>query len=108
MILKRIDPLSCGKVMGLLSVVVGLIFGVLHAATFGIIQGFLTAMSGEFEMLPVGPFFGIGMVVVMPITYGIFGFLSGLIGSVIYNLVARAFSGIRIELVETHTRMGEA
>jgi hypothetical protein len=90
--LKRIDPVSCGMLMGVVLAVVGLFAGGLFflLSLFGLLQE-----GGAFAML-----FGLGAIVVMPILYGVFGFLQGLIGAFIYNLAAGAMGGIKIELAQ--------
>ncbi len=46
----------------------------------------------------LGLLFGVGAVVVMPIVYGLLGFVSALVGAALYNLVARVTGGIELEL----------
>jgi hypothetical protein len=88
--LRRIDPVSCGMLMGVVVAVAGLIAGVLlfFLSLFGTFQE-----GGAWGML-----FGVGAIVVLPILYGVFGFLQGVIGAFIYNLAAGAMGGIKIEL----------
>jgi hypothetical protein len=42
--------------------------------------------------------FGVGAVFLLPIVYGIMGFLGGVITAVIYNLAAGAVGGLEVEL----------
>jgi hypothetical protein len=44
-----------------------------------------------------GAMFGVAGIIVMPILYGVFGFIFALIGAVIYNVVAGIAGGIEIE-----------
>lgn len=48
-----------------------------------------------------GLLFGVGSVIFLPVFYGILGFVSGLIGALLYNGAARLIGGIEIELEET-------
>jgi len=42
--------------------------------------------------------FGMVFAVAMPIMYGVFGFIGGALGAVLYNLVAGWVGGIEVEL----------
>ena len=39
-----------------------------------------------------------GMGVLMPVIYGVMGFILGVIGAAVYNLVARWIGGIELEV----------
>ena len=43
-----------------------------------------------------GMMFGFGIL--MPVIYGVFGFVGGIIMAVIYNLIARWIGGIEVEV----------
>ena len=96
--LKRIGPLSCAKMAGVLYAALGLIFGffVSAAALFGVALG--AGASDEPGMAVFGLLFGVGAIVVLPIVYGLLGFVSALVGAALYNLVARVTGGIELEL----------
>lgn len=75
-------------------------------ALFGlIIGGFFTlfslagmaAAAGQGND-PTAILFGAGAVIVIPLLYGFFGFIGGIITALIYNLVAMVFGGVEIEL----------
>jgi len=51
-------------------------------------------------MLSPTPSLGIGMLVMMPIFYTLFGFLFSLLGAWIYNLVAARIGGFEFQTVE--------
>ncbi len=85
--------------LGVLSV--GLLMGVLYGL-FGLIAGlFITlisvAVSGAFDQSGFGFLFGIGSIIILPIFYGILGFLGGLIFALIYNLAGTFTGGIEME-----------
>ena len=42
--------------------------------------------------------FGAGAVVMFPIIYAVIGFIGGIIGAAIYNLVAKWVGGIEVEV----------
>lgn len=94
--LRRIGPLSAGKVLGAMGFIMGLLVGL-----FTIIVSMATsAFFGDFfeDSSMLSSIFGIGSLLVMPFIYGIIGFLQGLIGAWLYNLIAQFLGGIRLEL----------
>jgi hypothetical protein len=91
MIVNRVGPVSCAKIVGLLYAIVGLLMGgviSLIAVTFGFIPG----------RDPGDPIFGMAAVVFFPIAYGITGFVTTLIGAWLYNGLAGLVGGVEIEL----------
>ena len=42
--------------------------------------------------------FGVGAVIILPLFYGILGGIFAALGAMLYNLIARFFGGIRIDL----------
>lgn len=95
MILRRIGPFSCAKVSAILYLIVGLIVG----AIFSIISLLASSMGGESEFSGMmGMLFGVGSIIFFPIFYGILGFVGGLIGAALYNLVAGMVGGFELDL----------
>jgi hypothetical protein len=94
MVIKRIAPLSCGKVAGVLYGVMGLFVGVLVsvATTIGGLVG-----NDAFGAM-AGGLVGIGAIVLLPIFYGGLGFLVAVIASWLYNLAAGLIGGIEIDV----------
>ncbi|MEM9353250.1 MAG: hypothetical protein AAGA92_09570 [Planctomycetota bacterium] len=94
MVLKRIDPFSCGQVLGVLYAAFGLVFGGFFS---------LVAVLGAAAQQDGGPgaaggiIMGVAAVVIMPVMYGVMGFLGGLIGAFLYNLAAGFIGGVRVE-----------
>ena len=94
--IRRIGVLSTAKVLGVLYALLGLIFGALFTCIS--LFGALAARSvfgeggGDF-----GALFGIGAIIVLPILYGILGFIGGAIMAALYNLVAGWVGGIELE-----------
>ena len=90
--LKRVAPLSAGKVLALVYGAMGLIF-----IPFFLLMSALTAnlppqQRGIFALI------GTGMAIAMPVFYAVMGFLFGVIGAAIYNLVAKMVGGIEVEV----------
>ena len=100
MILKRIEPVSCAKISGLLYAVLGIIMALFFAMFAG-----CSAMLGgpsEFGDFPFfGGLMGIGSFIFFPIFYGILGFIGGLIMALLYNWLAGLLGGIEIEIEGT-------
>jgi hypothetical protein len=101
--IRRFGVLSVGKVMGLLYAVIGLLAGAIFAlmSLFG--AAFTSALQESGAPAFIGVLFGFGAIVILPIFYGIIGFLGGVISSAIYNLMAGATGGIEMELTSPAT-----
>ena len=100
MVLRRIGILSCGKILGIVYAVIGLIVGgiISLVALFG---GFANAVSSEAAAPAlVGLLLGAGAVVFAPIVYGVMGFIGGIIGAAAYNLGAKVAGGLELELTQ--------
>lgn len=91
MIIKRFNVLKLAIFQGALMAAFGLIAG-LFVLLFGSMMG---AMGGSGMPGMLG---GVGAVIILPILYGVFGFVAGAIGAFIYNLVANVVGGIEIEV----------
>ncbi|HEX6043355.1 MAG TPA: hypothetical protein VFZ22_02615 [Pyrinomonadaceae bacterium] len=101
MTIKRFGVFSVAKMYGLLMFVAGLIIGVIYgvilivfgAAITGLSPGEGAAASGVSTVV-----LGIIMMIALPITYGLFGFIGGAIGALIYNVMAGIIGGVKFEL----------
>ena len=96
--IKRIEPISYGKIQGAIGLLVGLIIGGFFALMSVVGVGLGSTMAGR-QGAGAGVFaivFGIGAVVFLPLFYGIAGFVAGVIGALFYNLVARFAGGLEI------------
>jgi hypothetical protein len=90
--LKRIAPLSAGKVLTLLYGAMGLLFMPLFLL-LSVITSRLPHSQGGLPLV-----FGIGFALAAPVIYAVMGFLIGVIGAAIYNLVAKLVGGIEVEV----------
>ena len=91
--LRKIGVLSYAKISAVLSAIMGLVFGVLEA-----ISGAVISSSGTAPQEALG-LFGVlsyAVIIVMPIAYAIIGFIFGIVGAFIYNLVAKGIGGIEM------------
>jgi hypothetical protein len=89
-IIKRIDPISYAKVQGVLCALLGLIFGI-GIALIGMVGGSL----GGGGMLR-----GLGLlaIIVVPILYGLFGFIATIIAALLFNMAAGWVGGIKLDV----------
>ena len=96
---KKIDIISTAKVYGVITAIAGFFVG-LGIAVFGSMMSY-AALMGAGTMAPqMSILGGLGAlaIIVMPIMYGVLGFIIGAIGAFIYNLIADHVGGIQIEL----------
>jgi hypothetical protein len=84
--IKRVQPVPLGKIVGVLSAIVGL-----FELAFTLVGSHEQAVHGW------SLFSGAGAVL-LPIVYGVGGFLYGLIVAVLYNILASLVGGIVIEV----------
>lgn len=96
MILRRIGAVSLGKVFGILYALLGLVIGALFALLSLVGAGIGAAASGDEAWL--GAFFGVGAIIILPIFYGVIGFIGGLLTGLFYNLAAGIVGGVQVEL----------
>lgn len=93
MVVRRVGPLSFAKVTGLLYALLGLIFGAC-ISLFSLVGSSMGSKgSGAMGML-----FGVGAVIILPIFYGILGFVMSLISAALYNLVAGWVGGVELDM----------
>jgi hypothetical protein len=98
MIVRRVTPLSLGKILGAMYLVLGLIAGLIISAVsvLGFAIGSVAAPDQLGNM--AGLVFGVGAVVFIPLVYGTLGFIGGLIAALVYNLIAGVVGGVEIEV----------
>jgi hypothetical protein len=97
MIVKKMDAFSLAKIYG----VMGVIFGVIAGVLVGIISSIMGALSSSVEgMGERAGLLNLGWIalIILPIAYGTFFFLAGLISAGIYNIIAKMIGGMKIEL----------
>ena len=94
MVVKRVGVASVAKIYGAISAAFGLLFGLLFALGSLIGAGF--ADSGREAIL--GPIFGVGAVIALPILYGVMGLIGGAIGALLYNAFAALVGGVELDI----------
>ena len=98
--LKRIAPLQAGKMLaacyGLLSlVVVPFMFAAMA------IGGMAARSHGGAPPLPFMLGMGMGFVLLLPVLYAVIGFVAGVIGAWVYNLLTKWIGGFEFEFEPT-------
>ena len=89
--INRVDVLSVAKVLGCLYGLFGLIFGALFA-----LLSLVGAGMGQEGAL--GVLLGAGAIVLLPILYGVAGFVGGALTGWLYNVCSGIVGGIEVEL----------
>jgi hypothetical protein len=94
MVIKRFEPLSVGKVAGVLYAALGLVVGAVVS---------VAALVGGFSQnTPFGPLaggmVGVAAIVLLPIFYGGLGLIVAIIAAWLYNLAAGFVGGIEIDV----------
>ena len=92
-ILKRIGVRSSAKLAGLLYGLMGLIFGAIVS-----LVALLGSSVSENTQEQAGILFGVGAVVILPVLYGVVGYIAGAISTALFNLVAGWAGGLEIEI----------
>ena len=96
--IKRIAPLQAGKILGVLYGCMGLIF--LPFIALAGVAGAFAQHAQSTAAVPAALTAGLLFVVAifMPIAYAVMGFVIGIVGAAIYNLIARWIGGFEIEV----------
>jgi hypothetical protein len=90
--LRRIAPLQLGKMLALLYGILGLIF----IPVFLIMSPAASQIPSEQRAGMLA--FGAGFAILVPFIYAVMGFIGGIIGAVLYNIVAKWVGGIEVEV----------
>ena len=84
--LKAIEPVSLGKILAVIM------------AVFGFFAGIAVAVGLSSTLGVPGVFGGVASIIVMPIVFAIMGFVIGVIEAFVYNIVAKKFGGVMLDL----------
>ncbi len=97
MVIKRVGALSLAKVAAVLYAGIGLLIGGLISllALTGLPGGLAASDAGGAAF---GALFGVGAIILLPIFYGIVGFIGTLIAALLFNVAARITGGVEIEI----------
>lgn len=97
--LKKIDIMSFAKFQTILMAMIGVLVGVM-IAFFGFI---FQAFAGRFvedgaSLDSFGMGLGMAALFILPLVYAVMGFIVGVIGGALFNLVCKISGGIKVEL----------
>jgi hypothetical protein len=89
--ITKVNSLSLGKVMALVAGVSGLFFGFSWMLLMG--SQAIELEARELMMM-------LAMILIIPVIYGIIGFITGLIAAIIFNSVSGYIGGLEMEVEE--------
>jgi hypothetical protein len=92
MVIKRIGVLKLAIFEGAMMAA----FGLLAALVFMAFGAMLSGVSHGGGM--IGAVGGIAALIILPILYGVLGFIAGAISAALYNLIAGIVGGIEIDV----------
>jgi hypothetical protein len=92
-----VDPVSLGKVMGLGYALLGLVIGAFFAL-FSVLGAGLGAAFSQTSEPWMAAVFGVGAVIILPVLYGIFGFIGGILMAAVFNVGMRWAGGLQVDL----------
>ena len=87
--LTYITPLRAGIVLGVL-------YGILSLLVVPFVL--LAAVLGSKTGVPAPAVFGVGLAILLPVLYAAAGFIGGIIGAALYNLIAKWTGGFEFEV----------
>ena len=96
--LKRIAPLQAGKMLAALYGLLSLVLVPFMLAFMAL--GSLAARSQVGANVPALPMMlgmGVGFVIALPLMYALMGFVFGVIGAWVYNLLAKWIGGFELD-----------
>ena len=96
MIVRRIGVFSAGKLLAALYAALGLVAGLF--VSLASLVGTESGMGGQHGAAPMGALFGVGAIVLLPLVYGVIGFLGGVIFAFLYNVAASVVGGIELDV----------
>jgi hypothetical protein len=95
MVLRRVGVLSAGKVFGVMGLIIGLFLGGVMALFAMLGVAIDAQQQGGNQAIPA-MFAGVGAVIILPLFYGVFSFISGIIYAALYNLIAHLVGGFEL------------
>jgi hypothetical protein len=96
MVVRQVGVWSVARIYGALCAAIGLLAGIV-VALFSLVGAGIAAQSSDAPAW-LGPMFGMGAVVFLPIFYGVMGIVMGALTAVLYNLFAGLVGGIELDI----------
>jgi hypothetical protein len=99
MVITKVGVMSLGKLMGIMYAAIGLLFGGIYALVAVVGGGAMLAMGGNEGAMGGGMMMGMGVaaVIVLPVIYGVLGFIGGLVTALFFNIAAKYAGGLEVE-----------
>jgi hypothetical protein len=99
--LRKVGVMSLAKAYGVMGLVMGLVIALVYGVIFFVGQS-LSSEYSSFEDVGGGfiKTFGIIFILAIPFIYAIFGFISGAIAALGFNVVMRISGGIELDFEE--------
>ncbi len=88
--IKRIDPISLGKIQAVIFAGFALIIAIFVAI-------FILALGASNSGFALGAGGAIAALIIFPVAYGISGFIAGIIVALVYNLAAGSVGGLQLD-----------
>ncbi len=98
MTIKRIAPLSTAKIAALVYIAISLPFAIFIFWLVSLAAPVRNSFSNGFPFTGLGFMEGTLMLIILPVIYGVVGFVMTLVGAWLYNVVAGWVGGIEIEV----------
>lgn len=95
--LKKIGVLSLGKI----GAFIGFLFGIVGAIYFTILKSTGLIDLAQLEQGIGAEAFSWGVILMIPISYLISGFVFGILVAGFYNIVARKIGGVKLDFAES-------
>jgi hypothetical protein len=99
--IRKLGILSVAKIQAVMMFVIGLLIGILYGLIVIIYSLFGAGIVGGDAALVIGGggvVLGIGLMIGIPIMYGLIGFIAGALSALIYNIFAGMVGGIEMEV----------
>jgi len=95
--LKSIGPLQLGKIFAALYGLLSLIF-IPFFLLFAALAAFIPTQPGSPSSGAIGIGFALVTCIVMPVVYAVLGFIIGVVGAWVYNMIAKWLGGIQFDV----------
>ena len=99
--IKRIKILNFAKLQTCIGALIGLLLGIIYSFGGLIVDSLVTLdliTTTETPGLSYGTLLAFGALLGMPAIFAVFGFILGIVGALLYNLYAKWFGGIEIDI----------
>lgn len=90
--LRSVGVLSCAKIFTIVHAVIGILAGFFFLL-FGVVAAALAPAQQKLGMVAI-----VVLAVLMPVFYGVLGFVIGALWAFVYNLAAQSIGGLELQL----------